>query len=453
MSAFENLPDFEGCRAIEKIRGGAVADLYRAIQQPLGRPVLVKALSPSILPSSPFAASLEREATLLANLQHPNIPHVHDFVRRDDRMWLVLEHVDGWMLERVMLESGPLPTLAALAVALEVTRALAHAHAHGIVHRDVRPRNILVGTRGEVKLVNFSVAVDERLPTAPELLDGNASVGTPLYFSPEQILGEAPDPRSDLFSLGVVLFEMLTGERPFDGPDPSTAVQRIRQAVVPPLSRRGRRVPAQIERIVKRCLEKLPSDRFDTADQLALALESALGDAAANPARTIARALADATLIDRAPESIASPMVDRPSASPPRSLLPAVLGLVVFSLLGAIGGAVVWVQEAAHAGPSRAAGAGLALVPKNPGYLRVVAEPWAHVVVNGQRVDTTPFARPIPLEPGTHYVQLEHPEAPAELRTVQLVGGETVLLDVKMRMAAKPPAPAEAPDAAVDESP
>ncbi len=449
----ERLPEFEGCRATEKIRGGAVADLYRAIQHPLGRPVLVKALSPSILPSSPFAASLEREAVLLATLQHPNIPQVHDFVRRDERMWLVLEHVDGWMLERVIRECGPLPAQAAAAIALEVTRALGHAHERGIVHRDVQPRNILVGRAGEVKLANFSIAVDERLPTAPELLDGNSAAGSPQYFSPEQILGEAPDPRSDLFSLGVVLFELLTGVRPFDAPDHGSSTQRIRSAAMPPLSQGGRRVPARLERIVKRCLEKLPSDRFASAPALAIALESYLGDAAANPGRVVARALAEGQMIEAPPESVTAERLDRPSHEPSVSLGPTLLGLLMFSLLSVAGGAVIWTLEARHAAPSRAAGRDLALVPRDPGFLRVVAEPWAHVIVDGQRVDTTPFARPIPLAPGIHYIKLEHPNAPTEQRTIQLVSGETLLLDVKMAVAAPPPATSASAEVVVDDSP
>ena len=139
-------PVFDGCEVVEKLRSGPVADLYHALQQPLGRPVLIKALTKGILPSSPFAASLEREA-------------------------LVLEYVDGWPADELLKSCGKLPPLAAAAVALEVALALEHAHRRGVVHRDVQPKNVMISKRGQVKLLNFSVAVDERLPTAPELLD------------------------------------------------------------------------------------------------------------------------------------------------------------------------------------------------------------------------------------------------------------------------------------------
>jgi serine/threonine protein kinase len=111
---------FDGCEIVSKRRSGPIADLYEAIQQPLGRPVLVKALSSSILPSSPFAATLEREARLLAELDHPNILHIYDFIRRDDRMWLVLEHVDGWTLEELLGRLGRFPPAAAAAVGREL---------------------------------------------------------------------------------------------------------------------------------------------------------------------------------------------------------------------------------------------------------------------------------------------------------------------------------------------
>ena len=120
------LPEFDGCRIIGKLRTGPIDELYEAVQQPLGRPILVKALSPSILPSSPFAATLEREARLLAELDHPNILHVYDFVRRGERMWLVLEHVDGWTLETLLTKLGRLPVPAATAIARELARALEH---------------------------------------------------------------------------------------------------------------------------------------------------------------------------------------------------------------------------------------------------------------------------------------------------------------------------------------
>ena len=436
-SSQQQLPEFEGVQIVEKLRSGPIADLYAGLQQPLGRPVLVKALSSSILPSSPFAATLEREARLLAELHHPNILHVHDFVRKGDRMWLVLEHVDGWSLDEIVKKAGRLAPAAATAITLEIVRALEHAHEKGVVHRDVQPRNVLVSRRGQVKLVNFAVAVDERLPTAPELLDGSTSFSGPHYMSPEQILGEPADPRSDLFSLGVVLYEMLSGKRPFDAPDERSTTQRIRHDAPAPLTRLSPALSGTLERAVMRCLEKMPSDRFFSASELALVLESVLAEQGdASPREHVRAALVDAGLLDQAPKSIGELPHPIASSAPRASLGPAVFGLIVWSFLILSGGAVLSWSAWRGGGetPIRGRSTQLELTPPRPAFLRVVAEPWAHVVVDGEKVDTTPFARAIPLRPGTHYVRLEHPNAPTERRTIRLVPGETVLLDVKMKI-------------------
>jgi hypothetical protein len=425
--------EFDGCQVLKKISSGTVTDLYEAVQLPLGRRVLVKALSSSILPSSPFAASLEREAQLLAELDHPNILRVHDFERRAERMWLVLEYVDGWTLEELLENRPKLSPLWVAAVGLNVARALEHAHGKGIVHRDVRPANIAIGRDGSVKLAHFSVAVNERLPSLPELLDGTAASGRIAYMSPEQILGEQPDPRSDLFSLGITMYRALSGVWPFgDGSEPAT--HQIRHRSPTPLGRLVREIPGSLERAVHRCLQKVPADRFSSAAELGRALTATLtelGEPSSRAAMT--RALQQADLVEQVCDGDAQPM----SIAPPRETRAAafrttVLGLVAACALIVLGGTVIFVlaRGADLQAPSRAGTGRLDLVPDGAGQLRVVADPWARVIVDGHEVDTTPFARSIPLRSGTHYVRLEHPQAPPERRTIHLVPGETVLLDV-----------------------
>jgi serine/threonine-protein kinase len=407
----------------------------------LGRRVLIKALSAGILPTSPFATTLEREARLLSELQHPNILQVHDFVRRQERSWIVLEYVDGWSLRELLDERRLLEPCAALAIALEVSRALAHAHAQRIVHRDVEPNNILVSRTGIVKLANFAVAVDERLPTAPELLDGGTSISGPTYMSPEQVLGEPADPRTDLFSLGVVLYEMLSGQRPFDAEDRATTMQRIRHQPTPPLPVGVGPISPLVERTVARCLEKLQNDRFDSADELSRELAAALSQiwgepSALSPANRLAQAL---TRTDREAEAKASNPGGQPSRmsdpSPARfaTIWPAAGGLFAAFCLIVIGGASIQ-RLGGKSSHFRRVSARLELAPAQAAHLRVVADPWADVIVDGQKLETTPFARAIPLAAGTHFIRLEHPHAPAELRTVQLAPGETVLLDIRMRV-------------------
>jgi eukaryotic-like serine/threonine-protein kinase len=426
------LPAFDGCDVLEKVRSGPIVEQYRAVQIPLGRPVTIKALGPSILPSSPFAAALEREARLLAKLGHPNIVALHDFVQAGDRMWLVLEHVDGTNLAELQKRAGKLPQAAAVALALAIADGLAHAHARGVVHRDLTPANVLVSTSGDIKLTDFSVASDERLPTAPELLDGPSGKRSLAYASPEQVLGEQPDPRSDLFSLGVVLFELLAGKPPFGGADDPGTMLRIRNEQPAPLTRFVPDLLPALERIVQRCLQKLPAHRFPSARELAASLTSALLELGSTPDAGLRLALSVAGLAAPEPAPESQPTVLRAPAVKVLSVARVLFAAGVL-LVGGVAGIQLLLQtrqtDVARAGRGK-----LELVPESPAYLRVVAEPWADVVVDGQKVETTPFARPIPLRAGIHYVRLEHPHAPPERRTIDLAPGETVLLDVTMRL-------------------
>jgi serine/threonine-protein kinase len=436
---------FERYRIVAKLRGGPITDLFRAEQVTLGRPVFIKALGRGILPTSPFATTLEREARLLTELDHPNVIRTVEFVRDKETMWLVLEHVDGWTLEEI-LRGKKLSPAGATALALALVRGLGHAHAHGIVHRDVQPHNVLVSRGGVAKLVNFAAAADERLPTAPELLEGSAGFGTPAYMSPEQLLGEPEDPRSDLFSLGIVLFEMLTGRRPFDAPDDRAASHRIRHDPVPPLARAGAEVSSSLDRVVRRCLEKLPSDRFATAAELERALAAELEDSGFSTPEDAVRAELSRLGLVASAEPVRRDSGRIRARKRPATVGTAVKGQFLALALIAAGGAAIQYSPAMARGERSPRGSTrLELVPPRTGYLRVVVDPWAHVIVDGEQVDTTPFARAIPLTAGVHYVRLEHPSAPTERRTVTLAPGETVLLDVKMDVDRPKPARAVAP--------
>ncbi|HVR18350.1 MAG TPA: hypothetical protein VMS65_01595, partial [Polyangiaceae bacterium] len=244
-----------------------------------------------------------------------------------------------------------------------------------------------------------------------------------------------PDPRSDLFSLGVVLFELLAGTPPFGGSDDRSATTRIRNEPPPPL---GRFVPdllPALERVVLRCLQKLPSDRFQSAAELREALDLAEGElGVGEPRSALVGAMRSAGFETSGP---LPQKVDRePTARPTASVGRATVVLVALCIVSLVGGAVIQLValRGDNTGSDRDARGRLELAPANPGYLRVVAEPWAHVIVDGQKLETTPFARPIPLAPGIHYVRLEHPLAPPERRTLTVTGGETIVLDVVMHV-------------------
>jgi len=404
------------------------------VQEPLGRTVLIKALGQNILPSSPFASTLEREARLLSELDHPGIVKVHDFAKRGDRMWLVLEHVDGVTLDELLIKAKRLNDAAAVAIGLRLAEALSHAHEHSVVHRDLSPKNVFISKRGEVKLLNFALAVDERMPTAPELLDGSTGYLGPVYMSPEQILGEPADPRSDLFSLGVMLYELLSGARPFEGPNDRSTSLRIRQNPAPPLTQGGVKVSGSVERLIARCLEKLPSDRIGSAQELAGELRQALTEAwDGTPEQAILAALSAAGL------SPTKSSAARPATRHVRrtSLKSVALGLFLIGL-GVVASGVALRRTFGPMEARRRAAAPLSTPGAEAAELRVVAHPWAHVFVDGEERETTPFARPIRLSPGTHYIRLEHPNSVAERRTISVTAGEAVLLEVDMKVVAPP---------------
>ena len=424
---------FGNCRVVEHVASGPLTDVYHAIQEPLGRHVAIKALRSTIAPSSPFAAHLAREAELLAKLQHDNILELYDFVRTDSAMWLVLAYVDGVSLSELLAKAERVPSAAALAIGWEIARALAHAHERGIIHRDIKPSNVLVSRRGEIKLVDFGIAHDDRVPSSPEPLEGGATFGTPAYMSPEQILGAPLDARTDIFSLGVVLYQLVSGVRPFDGPDTKTTAQRIRHSEPPSLMTPAPGASRVLERVVMRCIEKVPGDRFSSARELAGALEALLRQETGAPTEEIISAeLVRAKLIEPIVVSRRSSQITMALDPGRASLWPSVRGFFALLLLALAGG--IFIRRQVHAAENDTSGkrGTLELVPIAPGFLRVVAHPWAEVIIDGQRIDVTPFARSLPLPAGTHYVTLKHPKAVDERRVIRVATGETILLDVTM---------------------
>ncbi len=443
-----DLPTIEGFRVLEELGAGSLSSVYKAVEEPLGRVVALKVLKSTIPPSSPFASQLEREARVLAELNHPCIGSLHAFVKTPVRMHLVLEFVDGWSLAAVLKKRPGLPPDSVAAIGAAVARGLAHAHERGIVHRDIKPANILVSKRGDVKVFDFGIAQRAAEPPAglPAARPPDVTAfGTPAYMSPEQILGEAVDARSDIFALGVVLYQLVCGARPFERGDEGerrASAHRIRRDPPIPLHRRAPEVPVALERIVMRAIEKLPADRFQTAEAMAMALEELeLARTGLRTEALVVQALEHAGLLPRREDGGPQAPRERARASVRR----AVVGLAVLSAVAVGGGGAL--QATA---PREGHGAGsrpLELVPAAPGTLRVLATPWAEVWVDGQRLDVTPFARGIPLSPGTHYVTLVHPNAPVEKRTISVATGETRTLDVVM--AVPDLAPHEEPTEAV----
>jgi hypothetical protein len=257
---------------------GGMGEVYRARDTRLDRTVAIKLL-PSEVVNAP-GRGVERfrqEARAIARITHPNICTLHDVGEDGSAIFLVMEYVEGATLAR-RLEDGPLPLPLALRIGVQIADALDHAHRHGVVHRDLKPGNVML-TRDSAKLLDFGLAKlkgrDEQLPvdaTRSALTDVGTIVGTVPYMSPEQIEGHEVDARTDIFSLGVVLYEMLSGRRPFAGDSRASLMAAIVAAEPPALSSLQPRTPASVERLILRCLAKDPDNRWQTARDLAAEL-------------------------------------------------------------------------------------------------------------------------------------------------------------------------------------
>jgi len=451
---------FGAYRVVESLGSGALSTIYKAVQEPLGRVVALKALKTQIAPTSSFAEQLDREAKILRDLLHPNVVLLLDAARTEaGRPFLVLEYVEGPSLQQLLAKKRALSVEASLAIALGIAAALSHVHERGVVHRDVKPGNVLLSPTGTVKILDFGIAQRARTASLSDTLGAEGitpsgriapeavkdAFGTPAYMSPEQILGDFVDGRSDLFSLGVVLYQMLSGSRPFEAEsatarpeEPRSAAQRIRRDAPAPLRGRAPHVPRSVERIVMHLLEKSPADRYESAEGVIERLQRELRSLTRDePVGIIRGALIEARLVtgDRRAADPAAVAGGGGGLSRGVSTRVAVLGyaaVLVAFLLG-----VLAVESGAGAREGRSAGEhALDLVPDHAGGLRVLATPWAHVRVDGQQIETTPFARAIPLAAGKHWVTLTHPDAPAVDREITVAAGETVTLDVTMMLGA-----------------
>jgi eukaryotic-like serine/threonine-protein kinase len=458
------LPDFEPYVTLRRLERGSSYELFLARHATLQRQVWIKALRPEVPLSSSVARRLEREGEILARLQHESVIGILDCVRRTPRLWLVLEAVDGWNLAEVLgalQRTGAAASEVAgpVALTLSVARALLHAHEAGVVHAGVQPEHILISRHGSVKLSGFSLA---RLVEGPDQdpVDTEPGLSEAGYLSPEQVAGERADERSDLFSLAVVLYELLTGRHPFGGTNERRSHERgaherataheIRHSAASALREFNADVSPELERIVQRCLEKAPERRFDAMGQLVRALEHVLGnDSRSDLDSLVARMLARSGLAVAGAAPVQRKRADQlERRAARRGLRRALLSLLTASLLLLVGGALLssWL-EAQH---PRAAPAPQHWTSATGAELLVVADPWAYVFVDGEQLETTPFATPLRLAPGEHFVRLEHPHAPAEHRRIALTAGQRVVLEVTMQVErnARDAGLEDAPDAA-----
>ena len=263
---------------IERLGRGGMAEVYKAYQASLDRFVAIKLLHPFLADDPEFKDRFEREARNVARLRHPNIVQVYDFEYDDDSesYYMVMELIDGQTLKDYLTGHGEdrLPLKEALRILRGATEALAYAHARSMIHRDVKPANLMLDSDGRVVLTDFGIA---KIVTGIQFTASGGMVGTPAYMAPEQGLGDAGDERSDLYSLGVILFQLITGKLPFESDAPLAVILKHLNEEIPSVRAFAPDVPDGIEAIINKAMAKDPEERYQSAEEMLRELNTAAG--------------------------------------------------------------------------------------------------------------------------------------------------------------------------------
>lgn len=265
----DDRPTYNGRYEVQRrVARGGMADVFLAKDLLLARPVAVKVLFPEFASDPAFVARFRREAQAAANLNHPNIVGVYDWGQEGGTYYIVMEFIDGRSLSEILRTQGTPPAKTAAGIAADVAAALGFAHRNGVVHRDIKPGNIMITNGGHVKVADFGIARAMHASAEDNLTQTGSVMGTATYFSPEQAQGHNVDQRSDLYSLGIVMYEMANGKPPFVADSPIAVAYKHVQEPPPPLREAHPEVPAGYEAITMRLLAKSPDDRYPDADAL-----------------------------------------------------------------------------------------------------------------------------------------------------------------------------------------
>lgn len=257
----------------ETIGGGGMANVYLAKDIILERDVAIKVLRLEYANDEEFIARFDREAHAATSLSHPNIVNIYDVGEEDQILYMVMEYVDGMTLKEYILQRGPLEVYEALDIMKQITSAITHAHANGIVHRDIKPQNILMDAKGKVKVTDFGIAM---ALSATALTQTNSILGSVHYLSPEQARGGMATKKSDIYSIGIVLYELLTGRLPFSGETPVSIALKHLQNDTPSVRRFNPDIPQSVENIVLKAMAKDPFHRYETVSKVEEALDRAM---------------------------------------------------------------------------------------------------------------------------------------------------------------------------------
>src|SRR6478609_2504713 len=251
-------------RVVRKLGTGGMANVYLAEDQELGRSVAIKMLDERHSQDEQFVERFRREAKNAAGLSHPNIVSIYDRGQAEGTYYIAMEYLEGRTLKELLIARGPTPLAVAIDYARQILSALGFAHRHGIVHRDIKPHNVVVAPDGRLKVTDFGIA---RSGTS-QMTETGSIIGTAQYLSPEQAKGAPVTPASDIYSVGIVLYEMITGSVPFTGDTPlEIAMKHLSTTPLPPSETRPE-VPHELDSIVLRALAKDPEDRYQSSDEM-----------------------------------------------------------------------------------------------------------------------------------------------------------------------------------------
>jgi len=411
---------------LKELGKGGMSTLYLALQKSLERKVAIKELLPSLRTDTEMVERFNREAKVSASMAHEGIVNIFDFWGERGSCYLAMEYLEGKDLGEVIDTMGALPVDATVAIASKAAEALHYAHQRGIVHRDVKSGNIFITQKGEVKLTDFGIAY---VPGKSPLTQPGIAIGTPEYMSPEQIRGEKANPRSDVFSLGVVLYEMLTGRRPFGADGDEEVIGSVLSKKPRGPRALNREVPWGLHRLTMKCLQKKPEKRFQAMEDLKISLERFL------PKKSEDRTRAFSSFLEVIfpPEGEDGPefaQFRRKRRITFGYALMAFMALGVASLLYGYHNPV----EFSTLIPARLKEkvGFLATIGQRDSFVKIVVYPWAKVSIDGKYVDTTPIADPIRLNPGEHTVSFSHSKFKSKTLKIVLKPGETRLLSVRL---------------------
>jgi serine/threonine-protein kinase len=448
---------------LEEIGQGGMGVVYLARQQALDRTVVIKKMRRDLTVDPSAVERFQREARAAAAVHHQNVVAVYDCFSTRGDYYIAGEHVDGPDLRSVLDNLGTIEPRVAALIALQGIRGLEEIHARGIIHRDLKPGNILIGRGGETKIADFGIALDGKSLglTRPGMLMGSIP-----YLSPEQMLGERVDYRSDLFGFGILLYEMIAGAPPFEESDEDsqdTLLERMQSGRYTPPRSAGKKAPRYLRRLLRACLQaKLPK-RVATATRARRQLERGLGRISPADCRMqIADWMRAQGVIQPEPNRTELHSAATPAERPwlhqflplrrwlvPAGVAFALIGSVVigsaFGLFGTDRSPVTPVERASPAtklsvratpplvvetvgdeiAPLRSS---VPVVPPPVAELRVVAWPWAEVRIEGQEDFFTPRAGAVSLPPGNHVVVFEHPTYGQAEYSVELAANEQRVL-------------------------